>query len=184
MSLWKRLLSGLTGHMSPCGGSGVASTKLTEPPKRGFPGIAVVKNLPANAGDSGEAGSIPGWGRSSGVGYGSPLQYSCLENSMDRWAWWLRPWGCRVKHNWAHKHTCTKMFQSARVSLKREGQSDKRARGNPLTDLHPNIIKMVFSVICNWHHNVSVHKWPQTTRAISVRLKKVSHYTQRVQKKC
>ena len=42
----------------------------------------VVKNLPANAGDSGDVGSIPGWGRSSGVGNGNPLKYSCLENSM------------------------------------------------------------------------------------------------------
>ena len=80
-----------------------------------------------------------------------------------------------IEHTSTHAPKCL----SARVSLKREGQSDKRARGNPLTDLHPNIIKMVFSVICNCHHNVSVHKWPQTTRAISVRLKKVSHYTER-----
>ena len=41
----------------------------------------MVKNLPANAGDS---GLIPGWERSPGEGNGSPLQYSCLENSIDR----------------------------------------------------------------------------------------------------
>ena len=50
----------------------------------GFPGDSVVKNPPANAGD---AGSIPGSGRSPGGGNGNPLQYSCLENSMDRGAW-------------------------------------------------------------------------------------------------
>ena len=50
-----------------------------------FPCDPVLKNLPANAGD---AGSIPGSGRSPGVGNGNPLQYSCLENSMDRGAWW------------------------------------------------------------------------------------------------
>ena len=44
----------------------------------------MVKNLPANAED---LGSIPGLGRSPGGGYGNPLQYSCLENSMDRGAW-------------------------------------------------------------------------------------------------
>ena len=44
-----------------------------------------VKNLPANAGD---LGSIPGLGRSPGEGNGNPLQYSWLENSMDRGAWW------------------------------------------------------------------------------------------------
>ena len=44
----------------------------------------VVKNLPANAGDVRDVGSIPGSGRSSGKGHGNPLQYSCLENPMDR----------------------------------------------------------------------------------------------------
>ena len=47
----------------------------------------VVKNLPANAGDTRAKGSIPGSGRSPGVGNGNPLQYSCLKNSMDRGAW-------------------------------------------------------------------------------------------------
>ena len=50
-----------------------------------FLGGSVVKNPPVNAGD---AGSIPGSGRSPGVGNGNPLQYSCLKNSMDRGAWW------------------------------------------------------------------------------------------------
>ena len=47
-----------------------------------------VKNLPANAGDSGDMGSIPGSGRSPGRGSVNPLQYSCLENPMDRVTWW------------------------------------------------------------------------------------------------
>ena len=51
----------------------------------GFPGGSVVKNTPANAGD---AGFISGLGRSPGEGNGNPLQYSCLENSMDRGTWW------------------------------------------------------------------------------------------------
>ena len=50
--------------------------------------VASVKNPPAIAGDAGEAGLIPGLGRSLGVGNGYPLQYSCLENSMDRGGWW------------------------------------------------------------------------------------------------
>ena len=50
----------------------------------GFPGGAVIKNPPANTGDM---GSIPGSGRSPGGGCGNLLQYSCLENSMDRGAW-------------------------------------------------------------------------------------------------
>ena len=52
-----------------------------------FPVALVVKNLPANAGDIREASSIPGLVRSSGRGHSNPLQYSCLENSMDRGAW-------------------------------------------------------------------------------------------------
>ena len=49
----------------------------------GFPDNVVVKNLPANAGDARDVGSVSGSGRSPGEGNGSPLQYSCLENSMD-----------------------------------------------------------------------------------------------------
>ena len=48
----------------------------------------MVKNLPADAGDPRDMGSIPGSGKSPGVGNGNPLQYSYLENSMDRGAWW------------------------------------------------------------------------------------------------
>ena len=50
-------------------------------------GGSVVKNLSANAGDVREAGLIPGSGRSPGGGHGNPLQYSCLENPLDRGAW-------------------------------------------------------------------------------------------------
>ena len=45
------------------------------------------KNLPANAGDVRDVSSVPGLGRSPGEGYGKPLQYSCLENPVDRGAW-------------------------------------------------------------------------------------------------
>ena len=48
----------------------------------------VVKNPPANAGDRRDVGSIPGLGRSLGGRHGNPLQYSYLENPMDRGAWW------------------------------------------------------------------------------------------------
>ena len=54
---------------------------------RGFPAGSVVKNLPANAGAAGDMGSNPGSERSPGGGNGNPLQYSCLENPMDRGAW-------------------------------------------------------------------------------------------------
>ena len=47
----------------------------------------MVKNLPANAGDARQVGLTSGSGRSSGGGHGNPLQYSCLENIMDRGGW-------------------------------------------------------------------------------------------------
>ena len=53
----------------------------------------MVNNLPANAGDIRDVGSIPGSGRSSGVGNGNPLQYSCLGNPMDREALWAIAYG-------------------------------------------------------------------------------------------
>ena len=51
----------------------------------GFPGDTVVKNPPTNAGG---LGLIPGLGRSPEIGNGNQFQYSCLENAMDRGAWW------------------------------------------------------------------------------------------------
>jgi len=64
----------------------------------GFPGGAVVKNQPANAGDARDMGSIPESGKSPAVGNGNPLQYSCLENSMDRGAWWATVHG--LEQSW------------------------------------------------------------------------------------
>ena len=55
--------------------------------------VLVVKNLSANAGDLRDADLISGSGRSPGGGHGNPLQYSCLENPMDRGAWWATVYG-------------------------------------------------------------------------------------------
>ena len=59
----------------------------------GFPSGSVIKNLPVNAGD---AGSILGLGGFTGEGNDNPLQYSCLENPMDRGAWWATVHGVTV----------------------------------------------------------------------------------------
>ena len=48
----------------------------------------MIKNLPANAGDTGDTDSMPELGRSPGGGYGNPLQYACWANTMERGAWW------------------------------------------------------------------------------------------------
>ena len=62
----------------------------------------VVKNLLANAGDLRDMSSIPGSGKSPGGGHGNPLQYSFLENSMDRGAWCYKSMGLqRVRHDWS-----------------------------------------------------------------------------------
>ena len=53
----------------------------------------VVKNVPANAGDIRDSGLVPGLGRCPGGGHGNPLQYSCLENPMDRGFWWTEDSG-------------------------------------------------------------------------------------------
>ena len=71
-----------------------------------FPGGSVVKNPPANTGD---AGLIPGLGRYPGGGNGNSLHYSCLENPMDRGAWWAVTHG--VAKSWAQlsMHACVYM---------------------------------------------------------------------------
>ena len=56
-----------------------------------------VKNPPANVGDMGDSGFVPGSGRSPGGGHGNPLQYACLENPMDRGAWRAVVYGVLVK---------------------------------------------------------------------------------------
>ena len=75
----------------------------------------VVKNLPANAEDIRDAGSIPGLGRSPGGGHDNPLQYSCLENPMDGGAWWATVHGVtksQTQMKWlsTHAHTVIKFF--------------------------------------------------------------------------
>ena len=70
----------------------------------------MVKNPPANAEDIRDVVSVPGLGRSPGGGHGNPLQYSCLENPMDRGAWWTtvhrvtKSW-TRLKQISTHAHT-------------------------------------------------------------------------------
>ena len=75
-------------------------------PLTSFPGDSAIKTLPAKAGDIGDSGLIPGWGRSPGGGNGNPLQYSCLENPMDRGSWWAIVHGSqRVRRDLAPEHT-------------------------------------------------------------------------------
>ena len=70
---------------------------------QGLPSGSAVKSLPANAGDT---GLIPGLGRFPGEGTRNPLQYSCLENPMDRGAWWAAINGVAKSHTQLNMHTC------------------------------------------------------------------------------
>ena len=82
----------------------------------GFPGVS---NGKESASDAGEVGSIPGSGRSPGGGNGYPLQYSCLENSTDRGAWWTTVHG--VAKRWTRLVTkCTHTLFHRSVGLKLE----------------------------------------------------------------
>ena len=83
-------------------------------------GGLVVKKPPANAGDIRDLGSVPWLGKSSGGGNGNPLQYSCLENPMDRGAWRVTVHG--VTKNWtpwklpstqAHTHWASALHQTS-----------------------------------------------------------------------
>ena len=75
--------------------------------------LLVVKNLPANAGDKTDTGSILGLGRSSGIGNGAPLQYFCLENFMDRGTWWATVHGVMKSQ--------TRLSMCAHMIVKNEG---------------------------------------------------------------
>ena len=72
---------------------------------KGFPSGWVGKNLPTNAGDPGDKISIPGLGRSPGGENGNPLQYSCLENPMDRGARWATVRGAAENQTWLRRST-------------------------------------------------------------------------------
>ena len=71
----------------------------------------VVNNPPANAGDIRDTGSIPGSGRSPERGHGNLLQYSCLENPMDREAWWATVHRVAKSQTWPKQLSKHKMFQ-------------------------------------------------------------------------
>ena len=81
--------------------------------KQGFPGGSVVKNHPINVGDE---GSIPGLGRSLAEGNGNPLQYSRLENSMDRGAWWATVHGAVKSWTQLSVNTHTQLVEQSHAA--------------------------------------------------------------------
>ena len=132
----------------------------------GSPGGAVLKNLPANVGAAGDMSSIPGSGRSSGVGNGNLLHYSCLENYMDRGAWWDNsPWSCKESDTteWLNTHTCTHThlpprsvpikFQGAYVVKPKvlEGEKEELSSQYHVDISETSIVPSVLRLICTGH---------------------------------
>ena len=70
---------------------------------RSFPHSSDGKESACNAGDQGEGVGVRSLGRSSGKGNGNPLQYSCLENSMERGTWWATVHRVTVRYNWSEE---------------------------------------------------------------------------------
>ena len=95
-------------------------------PTKVFPGGSMVKNLPADAGDVGDIGSIPGLERSPGGGHGNPLQYSCLGGPMDNGVWWAIVH--RVVKSWTRlsEHTHCVPATSGGTNLMRGGDLASR----------------------------------------------------------
>ena len=77
----------------------------------------VVKNPPANSGDIRDTASIPGLGRSPGGGHGNSLQFSCLENPMDRRAWWATVYGVPKSWTWLKWLSMPVLPQNSRREL-------------------------------------------------------------------
>ena len=86
-------------------GDNIFKGEIGERWKGGFFCGSVVKRLLPSAGEAGDVGSVPVWERSLGGGNGNPLQYSCLENPIDRGAWWPTVHGVAKSWMWLNMHS-------------------------------------------------------------------------------
>ena len=109
----------------------------------GFPGGAVVKNPPADVWVTRDAGSIPGSGRSTGGGNGTPLQHSCLGNPMDRGAWRAAVSG--VPESWAGLGTHTAKSRGWGTRWKSQPTSQRKCPPVENGDGKPTNIKTIAS---------------------------------------
>ena len=103
----------------------------------GFPGGSVVKNLPANAGDIGEAGSISGLGKSPAEENGNPLQYSFLENSRDRGSWQVAKSQIRL----SNQHTQRLFLSRGSIALGPCLPYPENGRGKRTRGREPTLLK-------------------------------------------
>ena len=101
--------------------------------------MSVVKNLPASAGGARDMGLILGWESSLGGGHGNPLQYSCLENSVDRGVWWATIY--RIVNSWTWlKQLSISIHESESESLSVVSNSLQPYRYSPWNSLGQNRI--------------------------------------------
>ena len=114
-----------------------------------FPSGSVVKNLPASAGDM---GFIPRLERFPGVGNGNPLQYSCLENSMDRGVWWATVHGVAKSQIWlstcVHTHTHLLPLCCGRQSPENIAQRSQNSSQESWMDDDRVLYTKIFKSLC------------------------------------
>ena len=119
--------------------------------------VLVVKNSPANTGDTRDVGSIPGLGRSPGGGHGNSLQYPCLQNPMDRGSWWA------AIHTVTKSQTWLKQFSTPALAIPLPGIYQ-----NKLKSSHSNryictliFIAALFTIAkrCKQPKFLSTNKW-------------------------
>ena len=97
----------------------------------------VVKNMPTKVGDARDTGSIPELGISPGVGCGNPLQYSCLEDSMDRGAWWATVHGVTKNHTQLSTQLIIHSSQSSEDSLGTKDMDLRLYHVSDIQSIHP-----------------------------------------------
>ena len=107
--------------------------------------VLVVEYPSVNAGDIRDSGLVPRMGRSLGGGHGNPLQYSCLENPMDRGAWWATVHGITKSRTWLNDFTLERL-RNLNVGWRNGGKMRDTNRKDNFHYIF--LFKILF--ICNW----------------------------------
>ena len=151
----------------------------------GFPSSTAVKNLPTNSGDIRDASSIPGLGRSPEGGHGNPLQYPCLENPMDRGAWWASPYGCKVLDtNEVTEHAHVSPPQAAVTHVTTSSSCDVKqlsrlfstnALGKSLFPLSNIWVTSVNDKTYKWGFSRELPNWPNSDNFLVTGLRNLKH---------
>ena len=132
---------------------------------KGFPGGSVVENLPASVGDP---GLTSGSGRGPGKGVGTPLQFSCLENSMDRGAWWATVHGVTKSQTCLSDYTTNKRWEGS-GHIKKRGRALETKGGDSAKALRQEWVWCITKVPrrpvwlgCKWGRGVTRGGWRES----------------------